>query len=853
MSFDALFRKATGFAPYPYQRRLAEVEWPEVVNIPTGLGKTAAVTLAWLYRRGVRPEGGRAEPQSDMPRRLVWCLPMRTLVEQTAANAREWLDRLGVLGEGGEAGKIAVHTLMGGEPELRRGSWAAHPEQEAVLIGTQDMLLSRALMRGYGMSRFQWPVHYALLHNDSLWVFDEVQLMGPALPTTTQLETFRRGQGAAAPTRSTWVSATLREDWLDTVDFRPHREAGLARLDLDEADRAEPGVANRVQAAKALAPAATRLADGTKNGRQAYTAELAREVADAHVPGEQTLVIVNRVERAQALYAALADTGAERLLLHARFRPTERATIEARLHEPAGEGGRIVVATQAVEAGVDLDSRVLFTELAPWASLVQRFGRCNRAGRFEQAHVYWVDVDETVRDLTLPYGADSLAHAREQLWSAASAAPADLPPVTEAPAAAQVLRRPDLLDLFNTDPDLSGFDVDIAPYIRDTGTPPLQVFWRDVADDGAAASQPGPERAELCQASLVQLREHLGTKLPTKQQRVLGRTERRAWRLDPLAGDGRGGAWVTARADQIRPGQTIMLAAADGGYDPEQGFVPGLMEPVAPVATEEASGRSEGYGSDTLTGIGRAVTLPAHLADAAVAMAELAGTLGLPDEQRAVLETAARWHDVGKAHEAFQRGTGADPDSDPDGPWAKSAGGGRPDYHCLIGEGERQGRPGFRHELASALAWLEEGGSGWDADARDLIAYLVAAHHGRVRLGLRALPGEAEPPDPATLYARGVWEGDTLPGLDFDGEHLAPVTLRLDLMRLGTGPQGPSWSERTQRLLASHGPFRLAWLEALVRIADWRASAREAEAAGREQDRIDIEYLRQGMGDDGQA
>lgn len=152
-------------------------------------------------------------------------------VEQTARNIRDWLSRLGVLGDAGEPDRVAVHALMGGEADLRRGAWAAYPEQDAVLVGTQDMLLSRALMRGYGMSRYQWPVHHALLHNDALWVFDEVQLMGPALPTTAQLEAFRRDLGTTGPSRSIWVSATLQAEWLDTVDFRRHRQDGVALAD----------------------------------------------------------------------------------------------------------------------------------------------------------------------------------------------------------------------------------------------------------------------------------------------------------------------------------------------------------------------------------------------------------------------------------------------------------------------------------------------------------------------------------------------------------------------------------------------------------------------------------------------
>ena len=49
-------------------------------------------------------------------------------------------------------------------------------------------------------------------------------------------------------------------------------------------------------------------------------------------------------------------------------------------------------------------------------------------------------------------------------------------------------------------------------------------------------------------------------------------------------------------------------------------------------------------------------------------------------------------------------------------------------------------------------------------------------------------------------------------------------------MELGEGAHGDRWTARTQRLVAEHGPFRLAWLEALVRIADWRASGSEQEA-----------------------
>ena len=100
----------------------------------------------------------RLTRESDTPRQLVWCLPMRSLVEQTAENCRCWMERLqATFAKAGEP-LPKVHVLMGGAVATE---WRRYPEQPVILIGTQDMLLSRALMRGYGMSRFGWPIDSA--------------------------------------------------------------------------------------------------------------------------------------------------------------------------------------------------------------------------------------------------------------------------------------------------------------------------------------------------------------------------------------------------------------------------------------------------------------------------------------------------------------------------------------------------------------------------------------------------------------------------------------------------------------------------------------------------------------------
>lgn len=806
MSFEDFFKQAYNkksdkdFGSYDYQRQLAEQPWPEMLEIPTGLGKTAAVVLAWLYKRRIQQDSGT-------PRRLIYCLPMRVLVEQTIANIESWLRAHDLYGKPGE-GKVSVSVLMGGASELRRAEWSSYPEEDAILVGTQDMLLSRALMRGYGMSRYQWPVHFALLHNDALWVYDEVQLMGAALPTSTQLEGLRRGFSTGQPARSLWISATLNKNWLQTVDFREQAQA-LEVAALTDRDRTAPAVQKRLNAPKKLATAGTRLdAENSKQKATAYIDALSDEIAQVHQAGRQTLVILNRVDRAQGIYKALQQKlpKTDHLLLHARFRPPERRAIERRLHHEPGEGGRIIVATQAIEAGVDISSHTLFTELAPWSSMVQRFGRCNRAGEHADGLVRWIDIDGGT-DEALPYTPDALAAARDRLSGLKSASAEALPKVDEYVERTHVLRCRDLLDLFNTDPDLSGFDVDISPYIRDPGNAQSQVFWRDF--EGHPVEDAAPVRDELCPVGLDQLVDYLGKK------------GREAWTWDPLAE-----RWRTIDKQQLRPGLVLLLRAGAGGYLEDQGFVANTKQAVTPIELARVESQ-ERYSGDSWSMLGRYVTLTEHLQDVAGEAERLTRQLELESTERNILTEAGRWHDVGKAHEAFQRGIVDEKAPDRETLWAKSARGGMPNYHVLDEDGKEQPRKGFRHELASMLAWLEHADK---TEHADLIAYLIAAHHGKVRMGLRALPNENEPPGEERLYARGVWHGDRLPAVALNGRRVPETELHLDLMKLGEGPQGPSWTERTQQLLQTHGPFRLAWLEALVRIADWRASRKEQEA-----------------------
>jgi CRISPR-associated endonuclease/helicase Cas3 len=813
MDYRTFFTKTTHLsAPFDYQFRIAEQAWPDILDVPTGMGKTAAVTLAWLWKRGWR-QGNRSEVADvATPRRLIWCLPMRVLVEQTEENIRRWLDTLGILGQIGE-GKVSVHVLMGGADDT---DWASFPEEDMILIGTQDMLLSRALMRGYGMSRYQWPIHFALLHNDCLWVFDEVQLMGAGLATSAQLEAFRRSFPMSKGSRSLWVSATLNRNWLDTVDLKPHLD-GLKTLGLDAADRQQAG--DRLHSVKTVAklPIAFGKDAGNKKGLDAYIQALCEEVLKAHVADSQTIVILNRVDRAQRLFCLLRKARPEKanILIHARFRAAERRKQNQLLRDCEKEIDRIVVATQAIEAGVDISSRVLITELAPWSSLVQRFGRCNRYGEHNAkgAKILWIDINDD-KEALKPYDSVQVAEARRHMANLTSASPQDLPASGEARPLTAVLRRKDLLDLFNTDPDLSGFDVDVSDYIRDNEQPGVQVFWRDFeGSPNEPKPQDGPIRDELCPISMGQAQDIYKYK--------------RAWHWDALEDE-----W--ARLDRPpRPGMTLLLKASDvrydakvgfdaqwnncdaldildGGYDAEVGFDASSKKAVSVIPI--ASTRENSFLEDPESQQDITVTLVDHLGHTGKEMMQLCSAI---DETTyaPVLHRAALWHDIGKAHEVYRTRCGLE---EGDVSLAKS-----PNYNWRVKH--KSNRTIFRHELASALAWLAQHNGETDAD---LIAYIIAAHHGKVRMSLRAMPTEEPAPD-GRRFARGVWEGDPLQALDFHGEHSREIVLSLALMELGEGEQGPSWAARTLKLLEEHGPFRLAWLETLVRLADRRASREE--------------------------
>ena len=857
--FTSFFEKATGLqtGPHEYQTNLAECQrLPDIIAVPTGCGKTAAAVLSWAWRRRECPDTGI---RRRTPRRLVYCLPMRSLVEQVHDDIIEWFVNLGWLQRprplaapyrpNWSSDKVPVFRLMGGE---EAAEWEGHPEREAVLVGTQDMLLSRALNRGYAMKPYRWPIAFGLVNVDALWVLDEVQLMGVGRTTSVQLHQFRRSP-QHLPRESLWMSATIGTTapvhaggqrwtqkaprWMQTPE---HGDRDVTVLGLGEADRRT--MSDVLTGSKRVERPAVTVEDSSLAG------QLLRYASG----GRLVLAMVNRVVRAQELFrrvkviVAHDDTRPEILLLHSRFRPRERAAAMAKVRTVTPDRGRIVISTQVLEAGVDLDADMLVSEICPWPSLVQRLGRLNRRGR-KKGVVHFLEApveeptggwpkkkpdreqaEEKARSTAaLPYEWADLEAAWvrvNRLRGDASISMIEKVDHTDqypVPVEGHVLRLHHLDDLFDTDPDLSGGHLDVYRFVRgDRMSLDVAVLWRAL-DDIEPEYTPAPHPDEICKVSITALRE-LGRKLgPDNRGWLLG--------LQPSRRR-RSGAWREIRLGDpgVRPGDTVMLDVSAGGYDDALGWVGSeqnrpscwisgveghrswVRSDGSPIA--DIDDRTEGWAGregDPRSRARRWMELSQHLSAAETAARRLAREL-VPDMTEE-LAAAARWHDIGKALER-DNPNGA---SSPFQRMLREAGYDAPPHPrggVYYAKSNRYGGSSckFRHEVASALAYLAED------DADDLVAWLVMAHHGKVRM--TPTPWEDDRLDDVA----GVRSGDRIPAraMSLVGREEA---CNLDPDVLLPSRSHRSWQGRTVKLLDEHGPQFLTYLEALVCVADWRA------------------------------
>ena len=396
--FASFFHAVHGVDPFPWQQALVEYldehdEWPKVLDLPTGAGKTAALDAA-VFHLALRA----AVPASETPclapwkaaLRIVLVVDRRLVVDDAFHRAEKLAEALrcapGAGGDGkevleeiarrlrrlagGDERALVVQRLRGGAPLER--TWARTPTQPTILCSTVDQVGSRLLFRGYGVSDRMKPVHAGLLGADTLILLDEVHLSEPFRQTLVAVQHL-----GGARIQTALLSAT---PGVETT-----RPFGLLGADFEH-----PVLKRRLIAPK---PAMLDVARGDNAIVAKAFAEKARAIEGRlRVHGVSPCavgIVVNRVDLARAVFKQLRGSGGfDAILMIGRSRGVERDRIVEEI-APFRTGAKdrararslMVVATQCLEVGVDLDLDGLVSQAAPLDALRQRFGRLNRGGR----------------------------------------------------------------------------------------------------------------------------------------------------------------------------------------------------------------------------------------------------------------------------------------------------------------------------------------------------------------------------------------------------------------------------------------------------------------------------------------
>ncbi len=921
--FATFFRDVHGYDPFPWQQRLtAQVleqrTWPEVIDLPTGTGKTAVLDTA-VFMMAACP--------TDSPRRIVFVIDRRIVVDQVCRRALRIRDRLTSATtpilervrdrlchlSGGEP--LGVAALRGGIPE--GGSWTHRPEQPWVVVSTVDQFGSRLLFRGYGVTPSMRPIHAGLAGNDCLVILDEVHLSVPFAKTLTQVSALRCSE--LLPRRFATVEMSATRGGTEGSRFT------LLDQDLEGCRELRRRVTSPKQAQlvsvrdQEAVPAAVLKIIGSIDRANQRDGIQVRSIG----------VVVNRVRTARETHKLLAREGCEAYLITGRMRPLDKVAALDRISpivDPDG-GGRgdklaIVVATQAIEVGADFSFDAIITECAAADSLRQRFGRLDRRGTYSELAgcpaQAWILGPKSVVGAKKPdpiYG-DSVRTTWEELerrlkedglLDVSPTALRDFPVDANAPRAnAPLMLRTHMDAWVQTCPEplvqptldwfLHGIDqngpADVSILWRwDRSAealrlvPPRQAEFMQIPIAAAKAWLAASEEVDI--ADVGQLSEAVDARAPegscTKRWvRWAGFSsgvEHLAVKdirpgdvlvIDPKEGGMSAETWDPSSSDAVedlgdaaqcayglratlrldsrlsyvnsppRPSDdtdegvtaTERIATwleeqtkepnqqfdwireiveklrksfdlASVGLDddsPDKGYYilaerySQTKNPVVDAASMDGSDES---GSFTATG----VTLRRHLDGVGAKAHEIAKKLGFSPEIREDLRLAGQLHDLGKVDHRFQwQLMGGDPvelELRRDEPLAKS---------LRRARGEWKYPKGMRHEVASVAMIESNSDVLGPAHDRDLVLYLVGTHHG---FG-RPLPPIIEDPEPQVLSY-------TLDGhLMRSQSDLVESTLALDM------------ADRFWSLVERYGYHGLAWLEAVLRLADHQQSAEEA-------------------------
>ena len=603
-TFAEFYRAINRREPFPWQTRLAalvakEERWKNEIGVPTGLGKTACLDIAvwWLAS-----QAERAPRRRTAPTRIWWVVNRRLLVDSTADHARRMADTLkdpavGKLDEGArqvvrriadrlrsfwvdaDAAPLDVIGLRGGIAS-RSPTDAARP---TIILCTLPMYGSRVLFRGYGSRRRS--VDAAMAGTDSLVLLDEAHLaphlksLVPALAECHPRAREFLGGGRARP---------------QLVALTATGDAGTSeRFDLDAYDEAHAVVRQRLDAAKPLR-LQIRAGDPTK-----HLADAALDLVDRSPRAVACLVFANSPRTARGTFDRLRKAkslaGADVLLLTGLSREREAQASRERILDPdAGmAAGRdpetrarhlVVVATQTLEVGADVDAECLVTEACGVRALTQRLGRLNRLGRFPHARatyvhlppprrrgakgttetwpVYQSEPAKVLERLQAAQGEDGAVNLSPRVVGAILGTPGDDPG-----RAPEVL--PGLLWEWTKTTTPPDGEAPVEPYFSGIAAPRFSVslLWRVHVPDAGKRLWPRPRDREAIDVPLEEVRKIFAG--------------------EEVCRIGADGVTVeTAAADDLRPGDRLVLPT-DRGLMDEFGWNPSCSAEVADASLQD--------------------------------------------------------------------------------------------------------------------------------------------------------------------------------------------------------------------------------------------------------------------------
>lgn len=364
------------FSPRPMQAAAADITLPDgpvlaLIEDETGSGKTEAALI--LAQRMLLAGKGRG---------IYFALPTMATADAMFGRVADVLPRLFaqapslVLAHGRAALSEHFRDIAASRArdtdEPGPTEWLLDSRRRALLadvgVGTIDQALL-AVVRARHAPLRQFGLASKLL------IVDEAHEMGDPYMGRLLQELLRvhAAQGGSAILLSATLDLGLRQRLTDAF------AEGAARPTAPLVDRAYPSLILPGVATPAIT--ARESPKGAVQVRRLGDLEAALDLlARAAAEGAACVLIRNAVDEALAACMRLRERGVDADLLHARFALCDRKRHEAAALATFGKAraprpGRVLVATQVVEASLDLDFDVMVSDLAPMASLIQRAGR----------------------------------------------------------------------------------------------------------------------------------------------------------------------------------------------------------------------------------------------------------------------------------------------------------------------------------------------------------------------------------------------------------------------------------------------------------------------------------------------